>query len=377
MSDKLQSELTRRDFLKLGGAAAAGLFFRKPIEKLDRIGTAVEQERSFETDKAIYTPFFEEHSHRNSDERILAVKPDCLFVEFVAKSDEVSAASPLSILMSEGVAQNTSAIFGVRDVETGRFFSDELLLGLESLGANVSVEGIGIPEDLEQKSDLIQLVTPIVAGSAAAVSLGIAIEKLIKGKNLDKGDATRIMASALASLWASSDEVAGFPLGLSYSTDTDENKPQIMEAQRLANRLYSAISFTHPEDVIVFMRNIFMALKLISLADLRPNEKIGVNKMHIAFRAGAAHGAVSDMVRLGKDITTTFLDIYPDSVLRNVVEYNTTENETLEKRIEDFCKTLVISVHEGIRDNKRARYMVDKNLKEYLGNRLLKTPVAG
>lgn len=50
----MSDQLSRRDFLKLAGAGALGLAFRKPIEAVDKANIAVEQERSFETDKAIY-----------------------------------------------------------------------------------------------------------------------------------------------------------------------------------------------------------------------------------------------------------------------------------------------------------------------------------
>ncbi|KKU09771.1 MAG: hypothetical protein UX13_C0031G0010 [Candidatus Woesebacteria bacterium GW2011_GWB1_45_5] len=50
----MSDQLSRRDFLKLAGAGALGLAFRKPIQELDKANIEVEQEKIFETEKAIY-----------------------------------------------------------------------------------------------------------------------------------------------------------------------------------------------------------------------------------------------------------------------------------------------------------------------------------
>ena len=98
MSDKL----FRRDFLKLAAAGGLGLAFRKPIEQIDKANIAIEQEKTFETENAVYLPVFESHTNRDSDNQIIQAKPDYLFIEFVNRTDVVLNRKPLDILTAEG-----------------------------------------------------------------------------------------------------------------------------------------------------------------------------------------------------------------------------------------------------------------------------------
>lgn len=359
MSDKL----SRRDFLKLGGAGLAGLFLHRQTKETEKIALEIEQQRTFETEKAIYLPVFEVHTRRYSDVEVLAAKPDCLFVEFVSKTDGVLNKDPLKILKAESFV---SGGVGEEIIETGKFISEELLEGLSKQGVAVSIEGLDLPDILMERAGNINKVTGTLPGISIVASLGVALSHLAKEKRYTKGDYTRIYASVLASLWANSDEFGIATVRSFY--DRDEQTQKIKNAQNVANRIYAAVSFAHPEDVIVFMRNIFMASKLITLGD---ELKSDLNeKTKIAFRLGAAHGAVSDLVKMGKTICHTMLNVYPDNTLRQVVEFNTNENKSFSERIEDFCTTIVIPVDEALNNNSGTKYIVDSELKNYLLKRL-------
>lgn len=367
MTDK--PNFSRRDFLKFGAYGVGAWALKDQFLRLKKASIEIEQEGSFETDDAYYIPFFENHTLRNTDTRIRNTKPDYLFIEFVQKSNIMLNRSPLDILTAESEVSQDSLLVNRPPVDTGRFLSHELLLGLDDGNASISVEGINLPEQLIKQADVVKMATNVGSGSATVASLGIAIGRLIKTGEFSKGDLTRIYASTLASLWASSDELSTIGVALNFNTTEDSAK--IRDAQNLANRLNAVVTFTHPEDIIVFMRNIFMSLKLLTLSEQK--EESGSKKMKIAFRVGAAHGAISDMVKLGKDITMTLLDVYSNDILKQVIEDNTCVDKPLEERIVDFCKTIVIPVREARAFNSGTKYLVDTKLKDYLNKRFLET----
>ena len=312
----------------------------------------------------IYIPFFEVHTRRNSDQRILDTKPNSLFIEFVSQTDGLLNRSPLDILTSESAVPGNTTFIDRPEIETGRFLSHELLVGLDELQAEVSIEGIDIPPELVKQADIVKMSSNVLPGLTTLASLGIALGRLNRKGEFSKGDYTRIYSSVLATLWASSDELTG--LGVLINYGKDEDSPEIRNAQNVANRINASVSFAHPEEVIVFMRNIFMASKLITLAEQSDSSE---EKTQIAFRMGAEHGAVSDLVKMGKTVCHTMLDVYPNDIMRQIVEYNTSNDKVFEERINDFCKTIVIPVQEARMYDTGTKFVVDNELKEYLLNR--------
>ncbi|KKU09772.1 MAG: hypothetical protein UX13_C0031G0011 [Candidatus Woesebacteria bacterium GW2011_GWB1_45_5] len=237
-------------------------------------------------------------------------------------------------------------------------------MGLDELQAEVSIEGIDIPPELVKQADIVKMSSNVLPGLTTLASLGIALGRLNRKGEFSKGDYTRIYSSVLATLWASSDELTG--LGVLINYGKDEDSPEIRNAQNVANRINASVSFAHPEEVIVFMRNIFMASKLITLAEQSDSSE---EKTQIAFRMGAEHGAVSDLVKMGKTVCHTMLDVYPNDIMRQIVEYNTSNDKVFEERINDFCKTIVIPVQEARMYDTGTKFVVDNELKEYLLNR--------
>lgn len=371
MSDRL----SRRDFLKLAGVtmstAALGPFGRL-TNRLEQAGARIGQEEAFETENARFMPFFEDHTvdSETLDQRILDAKPDILFIEFMSKTSNQLKRPPWDILNSEGVVWGSLNPGNRPDanntIDTGRFLSPKLLDGLKQMGAKVSIEGVDIPPELVNDFEIINMCENTLTGISTLTSLGFALARLAKEGKFSKGDYTRIYLSALASMWANSDKFAGLAVLKSYG---DENSKAFSDAQKIARRIYATVSFAHPENVIVFLRNILMASKLITLAE---QSSVGSGeKPEIAFRAGAAHGAASDLVRLGKRTCLAMLDVYPASVLKKIVEYNTSKDKTLEEQIEEFCTVIVISVREAMEYNTGTRYVTDNELKGYLTRRLV------
>ena len=53
------------------------------------------------------------------------------------------------------------------------------------------------------------------------------------------------------------------------------------------------------------------------------------------------------------------------------MEHNTSEAKTLEERIEEFCTTVVLQVKEARVLNQGKNHMIDRELADYLNDRLL------
>lgn len=276
--------------------------------------------------------------------------------------------NPLDILTAEGGVINGWQNINEEKIPVGRFLSHELLTELDSSQSSVSLEGIRIQDEIQTNAAILKLATIPITGASVLASWAVALKhKFLDKEELSKSDHVRIFASTLASLWSTSDEVSQTITSAYYSKG---NGDEVDKAKEIATRFNASVSLTHPEDIIVFMRNVFMSLKLMTLAE--QNNTDG-QKNKIAFRVGAAHGAISDMVKFGRDITLTLLDIYPKDILKQIVEFNTSEDKTLDERIQDFCTTVVIPVHEARMTDTGTKYLIDEKLKDYLNNRFTET----
>lgn len=276
--------------------------------------------------------------------------------------------NPLDILTAEGGIINGWQNINEEKISVGRFLSHELLTELDDGQSSVSIEGIRIQDEIQTNAAILKLATIATTGASVLASWGIALKhKFLDKEELGKGDHLRIFASTLASLWSTSDEVSQTISSAYYGKGNDN---EINKAREIATRFNASISLTHPEDVVVFMRNVFMSLKLMTLAEQDNTEG---EKNKIAFRVGAAHGAISDMIKFGKDITLTLLDIYPKDILKQIVEFNTSEDKGFDERIQDFCTTIVIPVHEARMTDTGTKYLTDEKLKDYLNNRFTET----
>ena len=113
-----------------------------------------------------------------------------------------------------------------------------------------------------------------------------------------------------------------------------------------------------------------MSLKLITIAEKNPLQK---PTPKIAFVAGNAHSAITDMVQMGRGRVTNFLNVFPNSLLTNIVESNITAPIEFKEKIRLFCMTMGFSVTSAVHTELDLKqYVEDDSLEEYLVNRLVK-----
>lgn len=88
--------------------------------------------------------------------------------------------------------------------------------------------------------------------------------------------------------------------------------------QRIFIRLNGLIKHTHPEDHMVFFRNVVMADKMLTVAE--EMKKHSGRNPRIAFQVGAAHAGIEDFLVAGHNFTRWLLLQYPEDFLWDVVE---------------------------------------------------------
>lgn len=368
----MADQLSRRDFMNVGWRGALAMAFAGPINKLDRAAMSVERENSFTTDLAEYIPFLENHTNRDSDKAIADSNLDYLFIEASNRTDTILNIGSLDLLTSQSATP--VGVFGSDFVPTGQVVSDNLLFDLEKSKTCIVIEGVEIPEKLDDSSDILNIALNYGTPVLLLATVGKSLRDVYLGKGDKKSekklfnDAKVLIAGSLITLWTSTDELAAGPLS-AYGEDV--NNPEVVKARELSSRFNAMISLTHPEDIQVFLRNIFMSLKLISVAEHDQQETS--NKPKIGYRIGAAHGAVTDMVQMGRTITTAMLNIYPDTLLWNVIDFNTQLSKPdMAEQIRLFCTTKTIPVEKVLEDRYAQNMIVDTELEKYLTKRLIK-----
>ncbi len=363
MADKL----SRRDFLKVAGAAGAALAGEvagrgKPARALSEAQMLIEREKSFETKYAIFIPFYEAHTNRDSDEGIIKSEPDYFFTEIAVQSDYVLSAKSSDLLTLEGESG-----FGIFKRDTGPFFDPVFTVALDIIDSKVILEGVNIPDAYIWGQTAKDVgITGLASLGFGSQVLNVMLKKFVDEKPVNRADWSKLLISAFILGETSINELeAAAGVGV-YSLNKD--LPGVKTARELASRFNSVISMTHPEDVIVFLRNVLMSLKMLTVAEQNPKKT--PDKPRIAFRVGGGHSAITDLLQYGRDINLTLLEVYPDWLLKQVIDYNLPDNRPLRERIHDFCKVVLIDVKKARATGEGKEYLVDTDLEEYLSKRL-------
>lgn len=368
MSDKF---ISRRDFLKLGALGLADLAFGDRRKTIDKSASILEQERSFSTNDAIYSPFLEDHTHRDSDQSIIKSKPDYLFLEAEVPTWSILDRRTLSDGFGEilSIHMSTPKPFTDEYADVGPMLEPETIEALKECKTDVFIEAVGIPKNLEDLDGVVKAVK-------ASGSLGIIVDTIAKAKKHGFLDVQRVrdvsgVGATIVDLLSNfSDDAFSFLNWIPYRMNSDT--PYVTEIRDLFSRLESTISFEHPENVIIYMRNIFMASKMMTISQTNPKNVDNIPK--ISYRIGASHSAVSDMIKMGREMTVALLGVYSDKILRQIVDYNIVDKKSLEDKIDDFCTIVTIPVVKQIRKDggyTTWRSVKDEVLSKYLKERLL------
>lgn len=361
MSDKL----SRRDFLKVSAVALGTMALAKPAETLSKAELEVERTHEFKTDEAAYIPFYEDHRNRDSDKRIIKSNSDYLFLEMASPAYIATLIDSKDLLTMEGGTESGSRL-SKKYVSTGRFISKELLQDMVNTGSGVVFEGVALPDNLERTSEILENTISIGSGLFLGSKIAPLLKKSWKDEKITKSDSKNLLKAVLINTLANSNQYATLGLN-SYQKKYDEEK--VNKARHLAARFNALATLTHPEDLQVFMRNIFTSLKLILIAEQNP--KGTKNKPRISFRIGAGHSAVTDIVQMGRGVTTSLLEIYSKETLRQVIEYNIQGEEDLEEKIKKFSSTVYVPVREVMETGADKQILFDEKLANYLTERLV------
>jgi hypothetical protein len=241
-----------------------------------------------------------------------------------------------------------------------RVTPDNILSYFAEKNISVSYEGSEPPRDSELVSKLVTAAEPgIIAGFAANDALHT-IRDFINKKELSTADFIKKSAIWGYLLWASSPFVTS-RLAAAAMDKEGLGRSITQNQLRAINRFNAFIAHAHPEDLVVFFRNVIMARQLQLLGeDLSGKTK---EKPRISYQVGGGHAGIEDFLLLGDKLTIATLSIYPKQFLQHVVENN--------GGIDAFCSTIIIPVRQTLAtgdDTKRV--ILDRQLKDYLEARL-------
>lgn len=131
--------------------------------------------------------------------------------------------------------------------------------------------------------------------------------------------------------WAIAPKVS--ELASTASSISGFNPDQMNALGRVLVRLQGLVSNTHPENHILFFRNLVMADKMLTVAEAMHQQNN--LRARIAFNVGAGHAGIEDLLRAGHDFCRMVVMLYPTDFLRAIVEIN--------GNVENFCTTRVIN----------------------------------
>lgn len=137
---------------------------------------------------------------------------------------------------------------------------------------------------------------------------------------------------------------------------------------RIIDRINGLQSNTHPEQLVVFFRNLIMADKMLTVAD-DFKQKTG-RKAQIAFNVEYGHNGVQDFLRVGPDICRWLISRYPKKVLRDIGDLNGGNESLWTARLFKFPKDFFNRDVEKRWENVEDRKVIDVKLKEVLEKKL-------
>lgn len=207
-------------------------------------------------------------------------------------------------------------------------FPDKILAFLSQAKTEIMLGDVktpGVP-----KIDKMILSGEVVAGGGLILGLSTLRSKV----SLEAGIGRRkfLQAVMLAGVVWSLSKASGVP-GI-FLEPSNENA-----IDRVYSRLVAIESHMHPELSIVFLRDIMMADKLLTVSE--DIEKRTGQKAKIAFQVGAAHAGIEDFLQAGHDFCRGLILAYPKWYLRSTVELN--------NGIRDFSSARLLSLPENLR----------------------------
>lgn len=288
--DKSQFTPSRRDVLKAGAVAALAT----GAAELGTKEISIIKE-GVKTPHAVFYPLYERHDQGINPEDIPAFI-DGYFREAAMTADDFQ-------LSPEELAFGVFPVNGEQILQKLANLKSKLIVGDISFDQfDAMVKNFTSSENIDQ----------IIGVNAAAI--GTAISQLSKENqsHLTRRNFLKFGAFTLAA-WGLTESI--IELVRNVAGDDARQKTAM---SRILQRLYGLVSDTHPEDNILFFRNLVMADKMLFVSELfyKQNNQIA----RIAYNLGSDHTGIEDFLRAGPDFCRSLLSLYSPQFLGKVVD---------------------------------------------------------
>ena len=298
---------------------------------------------SIETPEARYFPIYESHPQPASREKLELLPPQDIFLyEYIRDSRYF-----VNLLTTPQVILDTPTSFvAIPDSKRPDVIPRDHLEWLKENNTKICFEGYTLPN--VGLTILLIMGGESVLGTGGVFSLALAQAKKNHGKGMDRRQFLKL-ATGLASAWALSP--TAFLMMAPVLGEKTELKVNALE--RTIIKAHGLSSHLHPEDPLIFFRNIMFARKLQFLGEVASKEK--GQKAQISYNVGKGHAGIEDFLHIGKDWTLAFLNIFPKPYLKAVIDTN--------GGLENFCSNVLFDPNA---QNPTKTVLVDQELKSFL-----------
>lgn len=330
-------KMTRRDFLGKLPALLYGVTRRPEANKPNN------DILSIETPEAKYFPIYESHPQPASREQLELLPPQDIFLyEYIC--DSRYFINPLTT--PQVILDTPTSFVAIPDSKRPDVIPRDHLEWLKENNTKICFEGYTLPNI--GLTILLTMGGESVLGTGGVFSIALARAKNNHGKGINRRQFLKL-ATGLASAWALSP--AAFLMMAPVLGEKTELKMNALE--RTIIKAHGLSSHFHPEDPLIFFRNIMFARKLQFLGEVASKEK--GQKAQIAYNVGKGHVGIEDFLHIGKDWTLAFLNIFPKPYLKAVVDEN--------GGLENFCSNALFDPNA---QNPTKTILVDQELKAFL-----------
>ena len=330
-------KISRREALKLIGGTALVVGGALTLKKEMNIVS-----KGIETEHAIFLPFYERHEIGIKENEIPG-DLDFWFREDNWYDPKIPYELPSSevLRMMQNAATTGEGINSIRI----RGFQEGALSRLARNGSKIILGDINTSQDSSNKvANYQKIVTAeAIVGLSAAVG-GFLYErnKQIEDRKKDKtpsaSETTRKNflkgAAALGITWAT----LPFASQMSVVLVPEYNGASV---GRILTRLDGFQSNFHPENLLVFFRNVVIADKMLTIAE-EFHKGMGV-KAKIGFNMGASHSGIEDFLGAGVEFCRFVIANFPEDVLRKIIGAN--------KDIDTFCTSAVLELPKDFKES--------------------------
>lgn len=313
IEEKLKNiKISRRDFMIKGSKAVIGGGIALSVGKyLNRDGDTEHitenSWRSIEgSDGGMYIPIYESHKLPYKAESFEGMKDvDVAFYEVTRPSSDMldKTGSELVGTAEEWFSRDT----WIPTDQVKHWGEKGTFIGFEGLSYNST--------SLVLKHSIGQLIEGFGGVLLLAKTLGQESKAInYKDKEILSGEIKNTLMQ-IGGAWGSS-SLVNLVTGTFIANGVIEGSEGLKGVSQRIQRVSQLISQIHPEDELVFLRNLLMARRLQSIKETFPQRFRDADRENnspttIAFNVGAMHSGIEDWLLAGPDLTKLALELYP------------------------------------------------------------------